>query len=474
MKKIIKWTAATVGVALLAAATYITLNSFDCEEPDLSKFKNPFETPSEADNVYFGLFAVTNVVNEKTGVPVLTEVFTKHEEAWQNFYHPKKDMSAEEKDAILAESAKILALFHEAVQRKTWCALDASGKRDPFPGITTFMRLCKLACLQAERNLELGKTDAAIESVLDMILLALKVERDAESGVTWLVAGGVLYSADRTALKIVRSGKATDEELLRLQDALRQFDLVSRIDRAERMLNNDCMLFFDRMTEAIGTSGLSKCLEEIDHSTGLAQWARRILLLIKPYAYHQNRTWTTYTRYLEKMKEGFRRGYDKVAWDKIEGEHMEICNAGWRFGPNFAGRKMVEVCLPAWRSNGVSILNSSFQHSAVETIVAAALFKRKTGAFPRNLSELVPEYLPAVPRDPFTQGAEMKYDAARGIIWTVGQNGTFNGETVKPRANGKYDMWGKYGKENRRYVFNIDGTPADSDGKPDVVLPPLP
>ncbi len=41
----------------------------------------------------------------------------------------------------------------------------------------------------------------------------------------------------------------------------------------------------------------------------------------------------------------------------------------------------------------------------------------------------MPEYLPAVPRDPFTQGEEMKYDAARGIIWTVGQNGTFNGET---------------------------------------------
>ena len=310
--------------------------------------------------------------------------------------------------------------------------------------------------------------------MLDKILLARKMERDAESGVTWIVASSVLYSADRMALKILRSGKATDEDLLRIQDALRQFDLASRIDRAERMLNNDCMLFFGMATEAIGTSGLSKCLKEIDHSTGQARWAMRMMLMFEPYAYHPNRTWSTYARCLEKMKEGLRRGYDKAAWDKIEGEHMEICNTGWRFGPNFAGRKMVEVSLPAWRSNGVNILRSSFQHSAVETIVAAALFKRKTGAFPGNLSELVPEYLPAVPRDPFTQGAEMKYDAARGIIWTVGQNGTFHGETVHPRADGTYDFWGKYGKENRRYVFNIDGAPADSDGKPNVVLPPLP
>ncbi len=465
MKKIIKWTAATVGVALLAAVAYVAFNSFDSEEPDLSKFKNPFETPSEADNVYFGLVAVTNVVNEKTGVSVLAEVFEKHEEAWQKFSHPKKEMSAEEKDAILAESAKVLSLFHEAVQRKTWCACDSSGKRTPFSGITTFMRLCKLACLQAERNLELGKTDASIEGVRDMILLARKVERDAESGVMWLVAGGVLNNADATALKIVRSGKATDEELICLQDALRQFDLASRIDRAERMLNNDYMVFFGRMTETIGTSGFSKCLESMDHSLGgLVIWAMRIMPRFEPYAYHHNRAWTIYARYLEKMKDGYRRGYDRSAWDKIEGEHMEICNAGWRFGPNFAGRKVLEAVLPAWRSVGVNTLTSSFQHSAVETIVAAALFKRKTGAFPRNLSELVPEYLPAVPRDPFTQGAEMKYDAARGIIWTVGKDGTFNGETVKPRANGKYDMWGKYGKANRRYVFNIDGTPVDGDG----------
>lgn len=474
MKKIIKWTAAMVGVALLATATYIALNSFDCEEPDLSKFKNPFETPSEADNVYFGLVAVTNVVNEKTGVPVLAEAFEKHREAWQSFSDPKKEMPEEEKDAILAESAKVLSLFHEAVQRKTWCACDSSGKRNQFPEISNIMRLCRLACLQSERNLELGKTDAAIEGVRDMILLARKVERDAESGVTWIVASGVLYSADAPALKIVRSGKATDEELHRLQDALSQFDLASRIDRAERMLNNDYMVSFGQMTEKIGTLGLLKCLESMGHSTGLGAWATRIVLLFEPYAYHRNRTWTTYARYLEKMKDGFRRGYDKEAWDKIEGEHMEICNAGWRFGPNFAGRKMMAVRLPAWRSLGVYTLKSSFQHSAVETIVAAALFKRKTGAFPGNLSELVPECLPAVPRDPFTQGAEMKYDAARGIIWTVGPNGTFNGETVKPRADGTYGPWGKYGKENRRYVFNIDGAPADSDGKPNVVLPPLP
>lgn len=86
--------------------------------------------------------------------------------------------------------------------------------------------------------------------------------------------------------------------------------------------------------------------------------------------------------------------------------------------------------------------------------------QRKTGAYPKVLAELVPEFMPAVPEDPYAKGKGLKYDVSRGIIWTVGAEGSFNGETVKPRADGKYDSYGKYGRENRNYVRNIDGTPA--------------
>ena len=91
--------------------------------------------------------------------------------------------------------------------------------------------------------------------------------------------------------------------------------------------------------------------------------------LLGSYAYHRNRTWTVYANYLEKMKEGYRLGYDKDTWAKIDDETRVICNAGWRFGPNFAGRIMLDRCLPAWRAIGESIQTSTFRHSAVEMIV---------------------------------------------------------------------------------------------------------
>lgn len=436
--KIIKWTAITVVAAFVVASAYVGMNSFDSEPPDVSRFVNPMEVPSDADNVYCALVAATNVVNENVGKLVLDSVFENYKDAFER-YSQHKGMTTEERDLILAEAAKPLALFHEAAQRKTWYAFDKStGKRQFFPAITRLMQLCRLAELEAMRHIARGETGAAVENVRDMLLLARKIENDSESAVRWLVVNGCLLRyADNIAMKLVQSGKATDEDLVRLQDALRQFELPNRHERAQRMLNNDFTVFFGQMMEQVDTSEISTFLKNRDNSTTLDAWVARIVPLIRPYAFHRNRSWTIYANLLDKMKERFRLGYDKAEWEKLEEEARVACGAttGWRFGPNFAGKKMIEVTMPEWQGIAISIAKSSFQHAAAETVVAAARFRRKTGAYPKTLAELVPEFLPAVPEDPFAYGKELKYDATRGVIWTTGKDS----------------------KKNRNYEFNING-----------------
>ena len=438
MLKIIKWTAITVVAAFVVAAAYVGLNSFDCEPPDISRFINPMEVPTDADNVYCALVAATNVVSEKTGKLVLEGIFEKHKEAFER-HSQHKGMTTEERDLILSEATKPLALFHEAAQRKTWYAFDhATGKRLFFPAITRLFQLSRLAELEAMRHLERGETGAATGVVRDMLLLARKIENDSESAVRWLVANGCLLRyADNIAMKLVQSGKATDEDLVRLQDALRQFELPNRHERAQRMLNNDFTVCFGQMMEKVGTSEISTFLKNGDDATALDACVARIFPLVKHYAYHHNRTWTTYAGLLDKIKERCRLDYDKAEWGKLEEEVRVACDTttGWRFGPNFAGKKMLGETVPAWQSIANSIAKSSFQHTAAETAIAAARFKRKTGAYPKTLAELVPEFLPAVPEDPFAYGKELKYDATRGVIWTTGKDS----------------------KKNRNYEFNING-----------------
>ena len=87
--------------------------------------------------------------------------------------------------------------------------------------------------------------------------------------------------------------------------------------------------------------------------------------------------------------------------------------------------------------------------SASEVVVAAELYRRKTGRRPESLDALVPEFLPSVPTDPFDHGAALKYDVERGVVWTVGPDRDFTGDMQSGRKS--------YGR-NRKYVVNLDGS----------------
>lgn len=61
------------------------------------------------------------------------------------------------------------------------------------------------------------------------------------------------------------------------------------------------------------------------------------------------------------------------------------------------------------------------RHAMVVTLFALRRYVMKEFRVPQKLEELVPNYLPAVPRDPFSH-EPLKYNPARGIIYSVGVN----------------------------------------------------
>ena len=122
-----------------------------------------------------------------------------------------------------------------------------------------------------------------------------------------------------------------------------------------------------------------------------------------------------------------------------------------RWLPNFGGRGTVLAICPAWDSAARREAQGEFYHAAAEVVVAAERYRRKNGMRPESLSALVPEYMPRVPDDPFGANAALNYDAVRGIVWTVGADGDFNGEKLPGK-----DSYGR----NFKYVINLDGTPT--------------
>lgn len=84
------------------------------------------------------------------------------------------------------------------------------------------------------------------------------------------------------------------------------------------------------------------------------------------------------------------------------------------------------------------------------------LHRRETGAWPASLEELVPRYMPSVPRDPF-DGKPMRYSLSGGVavLYSVGMDAKDDGGVPPSTENGKKNV-----HSLRLFVKARSGTPV--------------
>jgi len=86
------------------------------------------------------------------------------------------------------------------------------------------------------------------------------------------------------------------------------------------------------------------------------------------------------------------------------------------------------LLLPATNNAFDATARGLARRDALLAAIAAERFRVKTGAFPAKLSDLVPDFLTAVPTDPFDgQSLKMTQRSGELIIYSVGQDGIDNG-----------------------------------------------
>jgi hypothetical protein len=64
---------------------------------------------------------------------------------------------------------------------------------------------------------------------------------------------------------------------------------------------------------------------------------------------------------------------------------------------------------------------ASLSLEATRTAVALHAFEKSKGHLPEDLGQLVPEYLDAVPPDPF-DGKPLRYSRAKRIVYSIGSD----------------------------------------------------
>ena len=412
-------------IVVVAGAMYVWINSIDADPPDVSAFTTTSTVPADEDNAWCGFVAATNAV-KRWGKP----------SDWEK-------LTPDEIDTLVAENAEAIALFQNAARRAKWCDAAARHKGffDNFFPITDFTIMIKLYKAKAERQIARGEIAAAVEGVGDLLMLSRTIQSDAEAILCWLVADGARGFALSLAAQIVASGKASDEELRALFGTLLLIDASTLRKSVQQAINNEFVYVF----------GDAHRIVRLDVAKALScEWKQ---ILPTRFSYHPNRTTALYVQLVGKVKELLSSDYDKGAWDSFDSE-IETAKPRLfcRLTPNHVGWLLLGAVLPTYNSLAERLARGEFELFAAKVVVAAELYRRKTGHRPESLDALVPEFLPSVPTDPFDHGAALKYDAERGIVWTVGVDRNFNGEKQPGKKS--------YGR-NRSYVVNLDGSKVE-------------
>jgi hypothetical protein len=94
----------------------------------------------------------------------------------------------------------------------------------------------------------------------------------------------------------------------------------------------------------------------------------------------------------------------------------------WLRPSNLMGRYMLSIVSTGYDKLAVTRWRVLAKRETIQAAIAVRRFELARGHRPQRLAELVPEYLASEPLD-FADGQALRYDAAEGVLWSVGVSG---------------------------------------------------
>jgi len=125
----------------------------------------------------------------------------------------------------------------------------------------------------------------------------------------------------------------------------------------------------------------------------------------------------------------------KTTSETLESEIMSLRSHPYRmyFHPNSIGRILVTMATPAYSKIVRFPHEIEVEYALTNTTAALRRFQNDQKTLPTTLSELVPEYLPEVPIDAFTD-RPLLWNAETRVLYAVGSDGNDNGGQLKKRG----------------------------------------
>lgn len=366
-------------------------------EPEELNAWHPVPEGENAADVYERAFRATPADDKSEGVPFVSTV---------SGYVPGQPLDEEmieRIEAFLTQHADMLALLEDAAR--------IEGSRFPgdykqgidllLPHLGHMRRGARILKVQSIYDLHLGEHDRAIDRCITILAMSRAFESEPIL-ITGLVNISIQMLAYEQIELLIATGRVSDAKLQELARAIEPIDMdrtVLRMMIGERCFGhaafNDAGSFagWSPFGGRFGRAGLAAYrtagLMDIDHSCYLDIMQAHI-----DYAEHP--MWPVPT-----------------ALDEDE-SIPRICI-------------MSQQLLPALSSAYKAFFKCEARRRTILTAIAAERYRQQHGSLPAQLNDLVPDYLDAVPEDPFTRDPlRYRVEDTGAIIYSLGADNTDN------------------------------------------------
>ena len=433
-----------VPVALVAAgAIWIAIASRDIPPPDFSDLAFPFQNiPAEANAHTWFQAAGSNVV------------WGERERSVYDRYRNGGTAEVAEVEAILATNAPALALLRRGLAC-TACQPPLVTNTATLGDITisSLFGAARVLSLERRGRLRNGNTVGAVGDCLDLLRYGDLKTRQATCLIHYLVAQAVVAMGVGGSTDMVASNRLDDASLQILDNALRNLDL-GRTGLPNAM-RGEFLSYAGRMEDLRCARVPATTSVSLNSTPNIPWWQKLgvLRILIMP-----NKTRLCFAQGAREIIHNVPLFYREMDFRESE-QQMDQIRKGGRWGlfihGNAVGKILAAAIYPAIKSTVEQRCRMECDRSGLRLLIACQRYERRNGRLPAKLDDLVPEFIEAVPKDPF-DGQPLRYSAERRIIWSVGKN-------LKDDGGSKMDSNGGGETDNRRkmldYVIDIPPRP---------------
>ena len=407
-KKILLGLLAVLLLTFGALALFVRLAGRDAPPPDETEFTASRPVVLPEDNAFTYFNEAANHLVETTNDAMFAS------------FRVGRAPATDELREWLAQNAECLAL----VKRGTECAVCLTPPVETIETQTPYIKpwLHMMRILQAQTRL--ARLDGHFEDAADDVTTGLRfgnlVQKNASCLVVYLVGVALFTSSADSAMELARDPAAPPEILARLAAELEMSgsfasSLIEALKAEYRMAANVVDDFRDTrdqtLLSAYGTENPHRALTRL-----------RTL----PYLFKPNQT-----------KRDLAASYRIILGDvgkpyaDMERHNLEKRKYGrWTpLRPNVIGNYIHQLMMPSATLLDVRCRTDATL-SGTKLVIACNRFARDKGRRPETLADLVPDYLPEIPLDPY-DGEPFRYSAEKGIVWAVGQNLKDEGGSTK-------------------------------------------